>query len=97
MSGQKRTKNSLLAFRMAARAPGYYWVCEGWGAYWLIAEWDGTTWHLPGADDEFDDNDFREIDESPIIRTAKRTASLAPRAAPDRHSPDKRQHPAKRG
>lgn len=50
------------------REPGLYWI--QYGRYWEIAEWrsDGYWWVL-GSCDPCNDEDFEEIDETPVTRT----------------------------
>ena len=51
------------------RKPGYYWVfLDDWLAPdgWVVAEWSGASWFLPGNELDFYDNDFKTIEETPI-------------------------------
>lgn len=52
------------------RKPGYYWV--KWDNAFYIAQFDEHKyWYIAGILSHFDEHDFQEIDESPIIRTVK--------------------------
>jgi hypothetical protein len=48
------------------RTDGYYWV--KWKTKWIVAEYQDGLWFLSGLTVDFDDSDFAEIDETPIVR-----------------------------
>lgn len=58
------------------RQKAYYWVSlcveeddgDGLIIVWEVAHWDGSYWSRPGDDCCYDDNEFEEIDETPITR-----------------------------
>jgi hypothetical protein len=55
------------------RAIGFYWVktqpAEDVGDCWVVGEWDGVTWHLPGVDQIMcSDDNFIAIDERRLVR-----------------------------
>lgn len=46
------------------REKGFYWVY--WVDEWLVAQWTGVYWSLPGMDWEFKNEELYEILEIPI-------------------------------
>jgi hypothetical protein len=56
------------------RENGFYWVYRN--GNWVVAEWSVMNraykvgyWLLPGSDIEYEDEDFKDIEETPIKRT----------------------------
>lgn len=43
------------------REEGYYWV--KFCGRWIVSEWDGNYWIIPGYISASDGTDFEEIDE----------------------------------
>lgn len=44
------------------RESGFYWVF--FNAEWIVAEFDGAMWWIPGMDDTFSAADFIDIGDS---------------------------------
>ena len=42
------------------RESGFYWVMLNDGV-WIVVNFDGKAWWVPGRDDEWNDSNFQEI------------------------------------
>ena len=45
---------------------GHYWVATNYR--WVVAEWNGYCFKIPGSEDAWMEGDFRAIDEKEITR-----------------------------